>query len=110
MSKIVPWSEVTNVDYRHPRLSAEIRDKDRFKPTDSRRAATRRRAAACPNSGPLPAGLPERLDVSPKVLFEAMQAPILATADSQLHANARSSIAVRRNSPRCIRIDRTGPC
>src|SRR5262245_1269500 len=70
----VPWSEVTHVDYRHPCLCVEIRDEDRFKPTDSRRTATQTHAVACPNSGPLPVRVPERLDVSPKVLFEAMQA------------------------------------
>jgi hypothetical protein len=70
----VPWSEVTHVDYRHPSLSIEIRDEDRFKPSNSRRIATLTHAVACPNSGPLPAGVPEGLDVSPKVLFEAIQA------------------------------------
>jgi hypothetical protein len=67
----VSWSEVTHVDYRHPSLSIEIRDEDRFKPTNSRRIATLTHAVACPNS---PARLPEGLDVSPKVLFEAIQA------------------------------------
>ena len=62
----VPWSEVIHVDYRHPSLCVEIRDEERFKPTNSRRIATLAHAAACPNSGPL--------DVSPKVLFEALQA------------------------------------
>jgi hypothetical protein len=64
----VPWSEVTHVDYRHPSLSVEIRDEDCFAPTKNRAAAT----IGC--AEPTPAGLPERLDVSPKVLFEAIQA------------------------------------
>jgi len=70
----VPWSEVTHVDYRHPSLTVEIRDEDRFKPTDSRSVATWKHAMACPNSGPLPAGVPGGLEVPPKVLFEALQA------------------------------------
>ena len=54
----VPWSEVMHVDYRHPSLCLEIRDEDRFKPTNSRRIATLTHAVSCPSSGPLPAGLP----------------------------------------------------
>ena len=54
----VPWSEVMHVDYRHPSLCLEIRDEDRFKPTNSRRIATLTHAVSCPGSSPLPAGLP----------------------------------------------------
>jgi len=69
----VPWSEVSQV-YWHSSLSVVIRDEERFKPTKRRSIATLRHVLTCPNSGPLPANVFEWLDVSPKVLFEALQA------------------------------------
>jgi hypothetical protein len=71
--EIVPWSEVSQA-CGHSGLSVVIRDEERCKPTNRRRIATLRHAVACPNSGPLPASMFEWLDVSPDVLFEALQA------------------------------------
>jgi hypothetical protein len=63
--KPIPWSEVVNADQG---LNVTIRDEERFNPIARRRVATMRCAK------PVRVALQELLDVSPKVLFEALQA------------------------------------
>jgi len=65
--RTVPWSEVTQVNYDPPSISITVRDEARFHPTRARLVEV----AAC---GPIPAPLPECLDVWPRKLHDAIQA------------------------------------
>ena len=64
--EVIPWTEITDVTFCKPNLYLTIRDDLRFKPTQ----ININKPAECAGS----VALPTLLDVTPRKLFEAIQA------------------------------------